>query len=61
MLAVSGADDPVTTTEFLKTIATGVRRGALVELPDTSHVAPAERPAEVAALIDVTPSEWRPT
>ncbi len=51
VLAVAGADDPVTTTEHLREIATGVRRGALVELPDTSHLAPAERPAEVAALI----------
>ena len=51
VLAVAGADDPVTTTEHLRAIATGVRRGALVELPDTSHLAPAERPAEVAALI----------
>jgi 3-oxoadipate enol-lactonase/4-carboxymuconolactone decarboxylase len=51
VLAVAGADDPVTTPEDLKAIATGVRRGALVELADTSHLAPAERPAEVAALI----------
>ena len=51
VLAVAGADDPVTTTEHLTAIATGVRRGALVELADTSHLAPAERPAEVAALI----------
>jgi len=51
VLAVAGADDPTTTTEDLRTIATGVARGALLELADTSHLAPAERPAEVAALI----------
>jgi 3-oxoadipate enol-lactonase/4-carboxymuconolactone decarboxylase len=51
VLAVAGVDDPVTTVDHLKAIATGVRRGALVELADTSHLAPAERPAEVAALI----------
>jgi 3-oxoadipate enol-lactonase/4-carboxymuconolactone decarboxylase len=51
VLAVAGADDPVTTAEHLKTIATGVRRGALVELADASHLAPAERPEDVAALI----------
>ena len=51
VLAVAGTDDPTTTTEDLRTIATGVRRGALVELADTSHLAPAERPAEVATLI----------
>jgi 3-oxoadipate enol-lactonase/4-carboxymuconolactone decarboxylase len=51
VLAVAGADDPVTTSEHLRAIATGVRRGALVELADTSHLAPAERPTEVAALI----------
>ena len=51
VLAVAGTDDPVTTSEHLKAIAVGVRRGALVELPHTSHLAPAERPDEVAALI----------
>jgi 3-oxoadipate enol-lactonase/4-carboxymuconolactone decarboxylase len=51
VLAVAGADDPVTTAEHLRAIATGVRRGALVELADASHLAPAERPAEVARLV----------
>jgi 3-oxoadipate enol-lactonase/4-carboxymuconolactone decarboxylase len=51
VLAVAGADDPVTTAEHLKAIATGVRRGALVELSGTSHLAPAEQPEEVARLI----------
>jgi len=51
VLAVAGADDPVTTPEHLKAIAVGVRRGALVELPETSHLAPAERPDEVARLV----------
>jgi 3-oxoadipate enol-lactonase / 4-carboxymuconolactone decarboxylase len=51
VLAVAGADDPVTTPGHLKAIATGVRRGALVELADASHLAPAERPEEVARLV----------
>jgi 3-oxoadipate enol-lactonase/4-carboxymuconolactone decarboxylase len=51
VLAVAGADDPVTTPEHLGTIATGVGRGELAELADTSHLAPAERPEEVATLI----------
>ena len=51
VLAVACADDPDTTTEDHAAIATGVRRGALVELAGTSHLAPAERPEEVARLI----------
>jgi 3-oxoadipate enol-lactonase/4-carboxymuconolactone decarboxylase len=51
VLAVAGADDPVTTPVHLETIAKGVQDGSLVVLADTSHLAPAERPAEVAALI----------
>jgi 3-oxoadipate enol-lactonase/4-carboxymuconolactone decarboxylase len=51
VLAVAGAEDPVTTAAHLAEIATGVRRGALVELADASHLAPAERPDEVASLI----------
>ncbi len=51
VLAVAGADDPVTTAEHLRTVAMGVRRGVLHELAGTSHLAPAERPDEVARLI----------
>ncbi len=51
VLAVAGAADPVTTPEDLKAIATGVPRGEFVELPDTSHLAPAEQPEQVATLI----------
>jgi 3-oxoadipate enol-lactonase/4-carboxymuconolactone decarboxylase len=51
VLAVAGADDPVTTPADLEVLASGVRQGRLVALSDTSHLAPAERPAEVAALI----------
>jgi len=51
VLAVAGADDQVTTVEHLGAIAEGVPDGRLVVLADTSHLAPAERPLEVAGLI----------
>ncbi len=51
VLAVAGAEDPVTPPDLLAEVAGGVRDGRLVVLPDTSHLAPAERPAEVARLI----------
>jgi 3-oxoadipate enol-lactonase / 4-carboxymuconolactone decarboxylase len=51
VLAVAGADDVATPPPSLTTIAAGVRNGRTVVLDDTGHQAPAERPAEVAALI----------
>ena len=51
MLAIAGAHDPVTPPALLQGIADGVKDGRLVVLDDASHLAPAERPADVARLI----------
>ncbi len=51
VLAVAGADDSVTPTPSLRHVADGVRRGRLVVLPGTGHLAPAEQPVAVARLI----------
>ncbi|WP_238993412.1 alpha/beta fold hydrolase [Nocardioides caldifontis] len=51
VLAVAGADDPVTPPELLRALADGVRRGRLVVLDGTGHLPPAETPAEVAGLL----------
>ena len=52
VLAVAGADDQPAPAEGLKFIADHVRNGRLVVLDDVAHLAPAERPGTVAALID---------
>ena len=52
VLAVAGADDQPTPTAGLARIAREVRNGRLVVLDDVAHLAPAEKPAEVAALLD---------
>ena len=51
VLAVAGADDPTAPPDKVAEIAAGVRNGRLVVLDGVAHQAPAERPAEVAALI----------
>ena len=51
MLAVAGAHDAATPPALLREIADGVKDGRLVVLDDASHLAPAERPADVARLI----------
>lgn len=51
VLAVAGADDQVTPPAGLAAIADGVADGRLVVLDGVAHLAPAEAPAEVAALI----------
>ena len=51
VLAIAGAQDPVTPPALLQAIADGVKDGRLVVLDDASHLAPAERPADVARLI----------
>lgn len=51
VLAVAGEHDAVTAPELLRALADGVADGDYVELPGVSHLAPAEAPAEVAALI----------
>ncbi len=51
VLAVAGAHDAATPPADLEQVATGVRDGRLVVLPDVAHLAPAEDPARVAGLI----------
>ena len=51
MLAVAGSVDQVTPTSLLRHVATGVQQGRLVELPGVAHLAPAEAPEQLAALI----------
>jgi len=50
-LTVSGALDPVTTSEQLSTLADALPRGRFAEIAEASHLAVLERPAEAAALI----------
>ena len=52
VLAVAGAEDQPTPPAGLAQIAEGVRNGRLVVLDGVAHLAPAERPEEVAALLD---------
>ncbi len=52
VLAVAGADDQPTPPAGVEAIAEGVRNGRFVLLDGVAHLAPAERPAEVAALLD---------
>jgi 3-oxoadipate enol-lactonase/4-carboxymuconolactone decarboxylase len=52
VLAVAGADDQPAPPAGLALIADGVRDGRLVVLDGVAHLAPAEQPAEVAALLD---------
>ncbi|HTW17389.1 MAG TPA: 4-carboxymuconolactone decarboxylase [Nocardioides sp.] len=51
VLAVAGAVDVATPPAKLAEIADGVRDGRLVVLDDVAHLAPAEAPGTVAALI----------
>lgn len=51
VLAVAGDRDVVTPADLLREVADGVRDGRLEVLPDVGHLAPAEAPAAVAALI----------
>jgi 3-oxoadipate enol-lactonase/4-carboxymuconolactone decarboxylase len=51
VLAVAGTLDPTTPPATLAEIAARVSNARLVELADTSHLAAAERPQEVARLI----------
>jgi 3-oxoadipate enol-lactonase/4-carboxymuconolactone decarboxylase len=52
VLAVAGADDQPTPPGGLAQIADRVRNGRLVVLDGVAHLAPAERPETVAALLD---------
>ncbi len=51
MLAVAGVHDVSTPPDNLRLIADGVPAGALEVLDDVAHLAPAEAPEAVAALI----------
>jgi 3-oxoadipate enol-lactonase/4-carboxymuconolactone decarboxylase len=51
VLAVAGADDVATPPDLLRALAEGVRDGSFAELLGVAHLAPAEAPAEVAALL----------
>ncbi|MCW2774464.1 MAG: 4-carboxymuconolactone decarboxylase / 3-oxoadipate enol-lactonase [Nocardioides sp.] len=51
VLAVAGEVDAVTPSDGLREIADGVKDGRFVELPGVAHLAPAEAPDEVAALL----------
>jgi 3-oxoadipate enol-lactonase / 4-carboxymuconolactone decarboxylase len=51
VLAVAGEHDDVAPPDLAEAMATGVRSGRAVVLPAVSHLAPAEAPAQVVALI----------
>lgn len=51
VLAVGGAQDAVTTPDHLRAIAEGVRHGRVEILEGVAHLAPAEAPDAVAALL----------
>jgi 3-oxoadipate enol-lactonase/4-carboxymuconolactone decarboxylase len=51
VLAVAGSDDVATPPELLRAVADGVREGSYVELDGVAHLAPAEAPEAVAALL----------
>ncbi len=51
VLAVAGSVDQVTPTSLLRHLAHGVQQGRMVELPGVAHLAPAEAPEQLAALI----------
>jgi 3-oxoadipate enol-lactonase / 4-carboxymuconolactone decarboxylase len=51
VLAIAGSDDVATPPDSLREIASGVADGTYVELPGVAHLAPAERPEEVARLL----------
>jgi 3-oxoadipate enol-lactonase/4-carboxymuconolactone decarboxylase len=51
VLAVAGAADEVTPPEMLQQVADGVGDGRLVVLDGVGHLAPAERPDELADLM----------
>ena len=51
VLAVAGSHDVTTPPESLRAIADGVRHGRFVELAGVAHLAPAEAPDAVSALL----------
>lgn len=61
VLAIAGRDDVPTPPESLQRIASGVENGEFVVLDDTGHLAPAEAPERVAALVAEHVGLPRPT
>ena len=51
VLAIAGSADPTTPPALLHQIAEGVKDGRAVVIDDASHLAPAERPEDVARLL----------
>ncbi|MCW2757422.1 MAG: 4-carboxymuconolactone decarboxylase [Nocardioidaceae bacterium] len=51
VLAIAGSDDVAAPPAGMEELANGVRDGRLVVLDGVAHLAPAERPAEVADLV----------
>jgi 3-oxoadipate enol-lactonase len=50
-LAIAGQDDPATPPEHLERIATTVRHGRLLVVPDAAHLAIDEQPGTITAAI----------
>jgi 3-oxoadipate enol-lactonase len=50
-LAIAGEDDPATPPPHLEAIATGVRQGRLLVVPDSAHLANAQQPEAVTTAI----------
>lgn len=50
-LAIAGAEDPATPPSYLEEIATGVRDGRLLVVPDAAHLAAVQQPEAVTAAI----------
>lgn len=51
VVVVAGACDPVVPAAHARRVATGVQHGRFIELDGVSHLAPAEAPEQVAALV----------
>jgi 3-oxoadipate enol-lactonase len=51
LLAIAGADDPMTTSEHLAAIADGVQDGRLLVVVDAAHLANVQQPAAVNSAI----------
>lgn len=52
VLAVYGEHDGVSPEQDARTIADGVRDGRAIRIDDASHLAPAERPEEIAVVLN---------
>lgn len=50
-LVIAGRDDPATPPAHARELADGIPGASLIEMADTSHLAPAERPGAVSAAL----------